>query len=383
VSSAFGKLQMASSSFQKAAAYLIVAAATVILISSAVKIGLAVVVESVDFDVVLEEGEDSGDVSADDAQFELIMPMNRRKAAAARGDGGPGGVEDVLPALLGMNDSSRDKGGRRGPDSSAGRCGVFLYQHHVPGEGGDNLDLWVEELAKSDTVGYSSSSEFDTREEFLDHVTELMGLDSPNLSKGGWEFVSSRDNGLAFAGSESTVAGWRETAKKRNCRFVTAVIFSEVMDHGIRQVKSVYETPFKDCASDEECSVEDFESDLLDIFKSEEGPWQGQLDYFLYNTEKARDLPMKEKIKLGMDALKDFDLVLEYGRHDFADEISRVTGLRSDRGVEPARVSDTEGMVYSKDLVSKCGKLSAKNGDADFLDAVGHVYHGDLDFLYA
>mmetsp|Transcript_6465 Transcript_6465/g.14962 ORF Transcript_6465/g.14962 Transcript_6465/m.14962 type:complete len:370 (+) Transcript_6465:130-1239(+) len=366
--------------FQKAAAYLIVAAATVILISSSVKIGragLAAVVESVDFDVLLdlEEWED-GDHS------ELIMPMNRRKAAAARGDGGPEGVADVLPALLGMNNSSRSKEGMLG-SGSGGVCGVVLYQHHVPGEGGDSLDLWVKELAKSDFAGYSSSSKFDTRENFVNHVTELIeGLD-PNLEQGGWEFVSSRDNGLAFAGSESTIAGWRVAANQRKCRFVTAVIFSEVMDHSIRHVKSEFEAPFKECASDEECSVEDFESDLVDKFKSEEAPWQGQLDYFLYNTDKAGDLPMKKKVKLGMEVLKDFDLVLEYGRHDFAEEISRVTGLWSDRGVKPARVSDTEGMVYSKDLVSKCGKLSAKNGDADFLDAVGHVYHGDLDFLYA
>ena len=367
--------------FHKAAAYLIVAAATVVLISSAVKIGLAVVVESVDFDVLLDV-EEEGEESYASADFELIMPMNRRKAAAAGGDGGPGGVEDVLPALLGMNNSSRSKEGMQG-SGSAGRCGVVLYQHHVPGEGGDNLDLWVKELAKSDSVGYSSSSKFDTRENFLDHVTRLVDGLGPELKRGHWEFVRSRDKGLAFVDSGSTVAGWRESAKQRKCRFVTVVIFSEALDHSIRQIKSEYETPFKECASDEECSVEDFEGDLLDKFKSEEEPWQGQLDYFLYNTDKAGDLAMKEKIKLGMEVLKDVDLVLEYGRNDFAEEISRVTGLRSDRGVEPARVSDTEGMVYSKDLVSKCGKLSAKNGDAEFLDAVGHVYHGDLNFLYA
>ena len=85
---------------------------------------------------------------------------------------------------------------------------------------------------------------------------------------------------------------------------------------------------------------------------------------------------MQGKVKQGIRMLQDhFDLVMIDGNGGFAEEILKVTWLMlSDKQAK-------KGLLYSKDLVSKYGKKSAKIGDADFIDAVNQIYHNGLDFL--
>ena len=89
---------------------------------------------------------------------------------------------------------------------------------------------------------------------------------------------------------------------------------------------------------------------------------------------------MKNKIKMAMNVLIDhFDIVLVDGNNNFSDELLKITGWSTvGHHLDKTTVSDKGGLLYTKELISAFGKISTKNGDADFIDAVNHVYHNSF-----
>ncbi|KAL7525230.1 hypothetical protein ACHAWF_001268 [Thalassiosira exigua] len=342
----------------------VVAAALGVLVTSAARIGLAIVSGDAplgvdDFDVRLD-----GEGGYRDLDDEPILPANRRKSASSRGEGGPGAVRDVLPALYEMSKRARKLDDATLPH----RCGVILYHRDVPGEGGEALDEWAKGLAESNggrKASFLSSEDHESKEAFEGEVERRI----ERLESMSWTIVRSRgSNGLAFASDEDTLHAWRKAAEDQDCRLVAAAVFSDPLDHGIQRAKEA----FSEC----NCTMADFEEEMIDGIAND----PGQLDRFLF----GRAEPSEEnegKVKRGMHLLQTlFDIVMIYGEGDFAKEISRVMGWTASNGVREASVSDGD-LVYSKEAVSKFGKLAAAKGDADFLDAVNHVYHNSLQFL--
>jgi hypothetical protein len=107
----------------------------------------------------------------------------------------------------------------------------------------------------------------------------------------------------------------------------------------------------------------------------------------LYNTGEIEALDNKVKVKDAITKLRElYDLVLLDGKDDFFKEILRMTGWKSPDGDEivVAEVNEMEigGLRFSKQMVKQYTKFDAKNGDADFCDALNHIYYNDLAFLF-
>lgn len=344
---------------QKIVAYAIVATAVAILLSSTARIGLAILSkDSVpnSFDIHL----DDEDINFDD---EPILPINQRKLAVSKGETGPRGISDPLPRLVQMSSQTRKVDEANLPY----KCGVIMYDHHIPGEGGDALDEWIRDMVESnDNVSFLSSGEQESKESFINEVEGNIQSLAPN----DWKIIYSHRNGLGFDTDENILRSWRDIVERQNCHFVAAAVFSDPLDHSIKHTKKL----FGEC----QCSMVDFKGQMNKIM---EDPWTGQLDRFLFNVGDNSSMEMKDKVKRGVQLLRDhFELVMVDGQADFTEDILRITGWNSRSQVKKASVSDG-GLVYSKDLVSKYGKLSTKNGDADFIDAVNHVYHNSLGYL--
>lgn len=390
---------------RKLGAFALAATALVVLLTSTARIGLAMLSEdaSVDFDVHLDEEDANVHLDEEDAEDEEdeepasgrkgrrwkrrkereerkkqtkkasdfisvafddepILPIHRRQLAVSKGEAGPGGVSDALPGLLRMSSHARGLDERRLPY----QCGVLVYDHHVPGEGGEALDEWIRGLAEAkDGASFIPNSKPGSKESFLKRVESKI----ENVGPHDWTMIRARRGGLAFDVDEHVLRSWREAVERGNCTFVAAAVFSDPLDHSIKQTKQL----FSEC----QCNMTDFKERMTDIM---EDPWTGQLDSFLFNGHNS-SMDTKEKVKRSMQLLRDhFELVMVYDKADLAEEILRFTGWTSQSGVKRATVSDG-GLVYSKDLISKFGKVSTGNGDADFIDAVNHVYHNSLGYL--
>lgn len=318
------------------------------------------------------EGNNVIDNSGRDARVENailylgpILPINQRKLAVSKGESGPGGVSDVLSGLNKMSAQTRKPVEKKLPY----KCGVIFYDQHIPGEGGDALNDWIKKLVNSNKgATFLSSEEQESKDAFVTEVEEQIESVGPK----DWKVIHSHGNGLALATDENLLNSWRDTVEKQNCHFVAAALFSDPLDHSIKLTKSLFAT----C----KCSMEKFKDIIMGQDVAEQ--WQGQLDSFLFNYERhGSEVEMKDKVKKGLKLLKEhFEVVMVEGKGNFAEEILRLTGWKPRGQVKEASVSDG-GLIYSKDLVSKFGKMSVKNGDADFIDAVSHVYHNSLDFL--
>eukprot|EP00581_Thalassiosira_minuscula_P017513 CAMPEP_0183714232 /NCGR_PEP_ID=MMETSP0737-20130205/8832_1 /TAXON_ID=385413 /ORGANISM="Thalassiosira miniscula, Strain CCMP1093" /LENGTH=363 /DNA_ID=CAMNT_0025943139 /DNA_START=26 /DNA_END=1117 /DNA_ORIENTATION=- len=353
--------------------FVILGTTLAILLSSTARIGFAIFSEnngSIGFDVRLDNSEDYVDEDAQhDSDHVPILPINRRKLAVSRGEPGPGGVSDPLSNLLELSSQTRKLDEGKLPY----KCGVILYDNHVPGEDGEMLNKWIKaQVHSNDGATFISSEERESKESFVSKVEEQIDTLGPKE----WKMVYSHENGLGFDADEYVLRSWRDIVERQGCGFVAAAIFSDPLDHSMKHTKKL----FSECL----CTMMEFKERIKRIMA--ENPWMGQLDHFLYNSgEKPPGIPNNDKVKRGMQLLKDhFEVVMvdDDGRADnFAEEILRITGWISGGGVEKATVSDVGGIVYSKDLISKYGKMSTANGDADFMDAVNHVYHNSLGYL--
>lgn len=302
-----------------------------------------------------------------------ILPINQMKLAASNGKSGPGAV-DVLPGLFSMSKQTR----KIDETTLPYKCGAVVYDHHIPGEGGDALNHWIKKLVESnDGASFISSGEHKSKESYIKKVEKNIQRIGPN----NWMIIHSHGNGLAFATDEITLLSWRDTVERQNCHFVTAAIFSDSLDHSIKHTKQ----RFADC----DCSVAEFYGAISEVIESlvtygplMSNPWTGQLDHFLFNSDNGPSMETKDKVKMAMRVLKEhFDIVIVDGKDDFAEKLVKITGLSVANRIKNASVSDKDGLVYAKDLISAFGKISSRNGDADFIDAINHVYYNSLAFL--
>jgi hypothetical protein len=303
-----------------------------------------------------------------------ILPINQRKLAVSNGTSGPEAVADILPGLCSMSTQTRKIDETKLPY----QCGAIVYDHHIPGEGGDALNDWIKELVESnDGSSFISSEEHKSKESYLRKVDEKIQRIGPNQ----WMIIHSHGNGLAFATDENVLLSWRDTVERQNCRLVAAAIFSDPLDHSIKHTKR----RFAEC----DCSVAQFYDTISEVIENSvtfgplmSDPWTGQLDHFLFNSDSGKSINTKDKVKMAMKVLREhFDIVMVEGKDDFLEELVKITGLSAGSLVKKASVSDKDGLVYSKDLVSSFGKISTLNGDADFIDAVSHAYYNNLAFL--
>ena len=359
----------------KLIAYAITASAFAILLVSTVLLTVHISVEIIaknsgdpaNPDVDLDGDQDVDYINPD----EPILPINQRKLSVSKGKSGPGGVSVVLPSLAQLSSQHTRKLHER---NLPYKCGVIMYDQNNPGEGGDALNEWIKDMVESKygASSFISSEDQESKEAFLSEVEKQI----QTIGTADWKIIYSHKNGLAFATDENILRSWRDAVERQNCQFIAASVFSDSLDHSIKHTKKL----FAEC----NCSMEEFKEKMeMGVTIPSMHPWTGQLDHFLFNSggsSSKMDIP-KQRVKRGIQLLRDhLDIVLVDGQGDFAEEILRVTGWSARKRVKKASVSDG-GLVYSKDLVSGFGKMSTKNGDAEFLDAVQHIYHNSLAYL--
>jgi len=235
--------------------------------------------------------------------------------------------------------------------------------------GGAALDAWMRRLTEThDRASFLASGVQRSRLAFMNKVTKRV----ENIGPKDWNIVHSHSNGLALDADEDTLQSWRDIVEEKHCLFVAVAVFSDALDHSVQRTKQL----FTDC----QCSMTEFKEEIK-VVMEDPLQWTGQLDHFLFNAGERAPLEMKDKVKRGMQLLREhFDLVRLAGRADVTEDVLQITGLTSPGLAKEASVSDGE-LVYSKELISRFGKTSAANGDSDFIDAVNHVYHHSLGFL--
>mmetsp|Transcript_6267 Transcript_6267/g.7912 ORF Transcript_6267/g.7912 Transcript_6267/m.7912 type:complete len:362 (+) Transcript_6267:70-1155(+) len=352
--------------------YGVLLTALAILISSTARIGLAVFSVPNGDNFALINGVVSDDIPNEQQLYEEppILPINQRKVAVKNGEKGPHGVSDVLPRLFELPRRTID------PTNLPYKCGVILIQHHIPGEEGAAIDDWIRGLIDSnDDIGatYISSADAGSKEAFVAEINEQIEMKGEFY----WTVLGSGEHGLALASDGDVLRRLRENMEERGCQLVAMSMFSEPLDYNMKQTRQM----FAECKN---CTVTEFTEKLE---SGSDVSWRGQLDYFLYNTGEIEALDNKVKVKDAITKLRDYyDLVLLDGKDDFSKEILRVTGWKSSDGEEivAAGVNDMEigGLRYSKQMVKQYNKFDAKNGDADFCDALNHIYYNDLAFLF-
>ena len=367
---------------QKHVAYVVIALALAILLSSTARIGIAILsnpksnlMDNFDFDIDLDLDDVKEYIhSISQSSEEPILPIHKRKLAVTKGESGPGGISDVLPRFTSYASQTRKL------DESAlpYKCGVIVYQHHLPGENGYELDKWVRTLVESyDNMSLIHSDSKESKKAFINEVQEKL----QHIGTKDWIFIntSGHDNGLEFATDSNTLQSWRATVEKQNCHLIASAVFVDPLDHSIKNTKQ----RFVECdMMPVGCRMEKFLDEIMDDVTNYRGG--GQLDHFLFGRDYQQGTTMetKDKVRLAMQLLKDhFDLVTIDGKSDFANDILRIIGYRTSIQMKRPSIPEDGEIVYSKDLISNFGKMSTKNGDADFIDAVNHVYHNSLAYL--
>ncbi len=287
----------------------------------------------------------------------MILPINQRKLGRE--------VSDVLPGLTSLSSQTRKIDETRFPYP----CGAIVYVHLIPGDADDALNKWISELVESNEgASLISSEQQESKRGFVIEVEKNISTIGPKA----WRIIHSHTkHGLSLSTDEAILQSWREVVERQHCKFVASAIFSDPLDHSIKHTKR----QFFECNN---CGTEEFEANLMqDITTS--NPWLGQLDHFLFNTvhESSSTMEMQDKVKRAIRLLIDhFDLVLVDGKgHDISDALLKITGWSSSTRPRRATVSKgDERKIYSKYLVNAFVKMSTKNGDIDFIDAVNHVY---------
>ena len=271
---------------------------------------------------------------------------------------------DVLSHLLQMKSKTRKL------EEKKYDCGMILY-YHVPGTEGTTVNAWLKQMADANGAEYFSRNDQNTT--FTDT------LDKEFESVRGWKIVYAQDNSISLNLDESKLKKWREAASNQQCQFVATTMFADTIDHSVSHTYK----KFAKC----NCTPQEFKErgyDLDDAVAANDGltdwPLRGQLDYFLFNNQDGAELSMQEKVKRGMEILANhFDVVILNNRQKFVDTVLKVTGWASPISLGG---KDHGELIFTKDLVSKYSKLAGKNGDADFIDAVNHVYNNDLGYLF-
>ncbi|KAL7514800.1 hypothetical protein ACHAXN_012121 [Cyclotella atomus] len=260
---------------------------------------------------------------------------------------------DSLSRLLEMKSQTRKL------DETKNDCGVLFY-YHIPGTKGAALNEWLMKLEDANNAQYISSSDDGS---FLEKVEK-------SLDNEGWTIIHAQDDSLSLHLDESKLEKWRETVTKKQCQFVVITNFADTIDYSVAHTYK----KFAQC----NCTPEVFKERNYDM----DTPFDGQLDYLLFNNgEYDGTLETKDKVKRGIEILqKHFDLVLLNNREQFVDTVLKVTGWPSPG---PLAEKAHGSLIFTKDLVSQYNKVAAKNGDGDFVDAVGHVYNSDLAYLVA
>ncbi|KAL7470693.1 hypothetical protein ACHAXS_010944 [Conticribra weissflogii] len=351
--------------------YAVIGAATVILLSSSIHIGVAIVGEAlssttttIDFDVDFDHHEDETAETVN-VVTDPILPITARKLALERGEPI---VSDVLPKLLQMAAETRKIQESELPYS----CGAVLF-YHIPGTGGLAIRDWLKKLVRAheETATFFSSEGLGYAE-FASGMQTLIQDIGPN----NWKFIYAHDNSIILGDDEHLLNQWRDAVESQKCRFLVTTTFQDPMDHSVSHTKK----EFTKC----NCKMESFKSFIQQVVETK--PWRGQLDYLLYNSDELRlthsTIDTKGKVKKGLQLLKNqFDLVVIDDHDKFANTILKVTGWPSPAEIPKKVLSDSRDLVFSKEMVSSWGKMSSKNGDADFIDAVNHEFLNSLGYL--
>lgn len=331
--------------------------------------------DNFDFDIDLDLDDVKEYIHSISQSEEPILPVHKRKFAVSKGQSGPEGISDVLPRLISYASQTRKL------DESAlpYTCGVIVYQHHLPGENGYEFDKWVRKLVQSyDNMSLIHSGSKESKKAFINEVQEKL----QHVGTKDWIFIntSGHDNGLEFATDSNILQSWRVRVENQNCHLIASAVFVDPLDHSVKYTKQ----RFVECSMiPGGCHMEKFKDEIMDDVTNFIA-WGGQLDHFLFGKDYRQGTTMetKNKVKLAMQLLKEhFDLVTIDGKRDFTNDMLRIIGHRTSIQMKRASIPEDGESVYSKDLISKFGKMSTKNGDADFIDAVNHVYHNSLAYL--
>ena len=144
---------------QKYIGHILMAAALTVLLSSTAKIGIALLSNTnINIDNLVHHNIDDDDEDMDDLRSNEpqlydgpVLPIHQRKLALEENN--VGGI-DALPKLMTYARKLNEN------KLVSKKCGVVVYQHHIPGDGGAALDEWMTKVLveSNDNVSFIANN---------------------------------------------------------------------------------------------------------------------------------------------------------------------------------------------------------------------------------
>eukprot|EP00956_Cyclotella_meneghiniana_P009816 scaffold13605_cov25-Cyclotella_meneghiniana.AAC.2 len=198
-----------------------------------------------------------------------------------------------------------------------------------------------------------------------------------------WRLSHAHGCSLLPIEDESNLYRWREAIEKQGCKFILTTVVRDPLSHAISQLKSKQWAEMKD--DQVRIPMEEWVAYLGTENRTAPRLWASQLDYFLFNCwDKNLDLhntmSREEKVKRGIEILRNhFDLVI-YQNHDLFEEI--IT-----RMIEFPPISLRSSNQHMLEINFTTQELSLmkrkvyENGDVDWIKAIQHIYGDYLKYL--
>mmetsp|Transcript_35572 Transcript_35572/g.74988 ORF Transcript_35572/g.74988 Transcript_35572/m.74988 type:complete len:329 (-) Transcript_35572:209-1195(-) len=255
------------------------------------------------------------------------------------------------------------------------KCGIVFF-YHVPSTGGATINQWLVKY----TSKYGGNAQYFTtwgrdddgrgkpqfQQKFAEGTGKDLGMKEfvKNLRPDEWRISHCHHSAMHLNISEHLLVQWRQSVESQGCHFVASVMFRDPLSHALSLFKHLKRFNHTK------------ESYLAHLHNpSELGPWQTNLDYFLYNilARNPDGVGKEAKVTRALDLLqKHFDIVTVGNHAGHKRELLRLTGWED---IEMTRTnSHSRDIDLTKREVEGIQKSLDDNGDIDFIERVKHIF---------
>jgi hypothetical protein len=203
----------------------------------------------------------------------------------------------------------------------------------------------------------------------------------------GWRLSQAHGCSLLPIQDEENLSKWRNAVESQGCKFILATVVRDALSHTISQLKEKQYEEMKSQNRGEHLSIsmKHWVNYLGMSNQTATQQWSSQLDYFLFNCwDKNNDLNFalsrEDKVLKAIHLLRNhYDLVV-YQDHDlFVKIITNMIGFEP-ISLRSSNQHKLEINFTSQELALLKQKIH-ENGDADFINAVRHIYSRHLQYL--
>jgi hypothetical protein len=204
-----------------------------------------------------------------------------------------------------------------------------------------------------------------------------------------WRLSQAHGCSLLPIEDESNLYKWRDAVESQGCKFILTTVVRDPLSHTISQLKMRQYAEMKEMKNQgEELAIPMTEwlAQLGTRNRTAPRLWSTQLDYFLFNCwDKNLDLnntmTREEKVTRGIQLLRNhFDFVSYQNHNLFVELITKLTGSIFVQ-LRPSNQHILEINFTTQELDLMKQKIY-ENGDAEWINAIRHVYDGHLGYLF-